>query len=212
LAASIRLIIVDDEAIVRQGLAGLLGLEPDLEVAGTAANGADALVLADKCRPDVVLMDIQMPVLDGIEATKRLLQQQPDVRVLVLTTFDEDELIVQALKSGAHGYLLKDCGGKQLAAAVRSIKQGFTTLAKQAVHSIVAHANDAYDNGRTGLSKLTAREKEVLACLAEGCTNAQIAERLSVTEKTVRDHVSSILGELGLRDRTQAALWAKSNL
>jgi DNA-binding NarL/FixJ family response regulator len=212
----IRLIIVDDEAIVRQGLAGLLSLESDLDVVGTAPNGAVALELAAKHTPDVVLMDIQMPVMDGIAATKQLLVQQPGVRILVLTTFDEDELVLQAMTSGAHGYLLKDCGGKQLAAAVRSIKQGFTTLARQAVNTIVKHSaeseSESVENEPKLLSKLTAREKEVLSCLAQGWTNSQIAQRLCVTEKTVRDHVSSILGELGLRDRTQAALWAKNHL
>jgi DNA-binding NarL/FixJ family response regulator len=206
------LIIVDDEAIVRQGLAGLLSLESDLDVVATAPNGAVALELAAKHTPDIVLMDIQMPVMDGIEATRRLLVQQPGIRILVLTTFDEDELVLQAMTGGAHGYLLKDCGGKQLAAAVRSIKQGFTTLAKQAVNTIVAHSADQAGNEPELLSKLTAREKEVLSCLAQGWTNSQIAEQLCVTEKTVRDHVSSILGELGLRDRTQAALWAKNHL
>lgn len=209
----LKVLIVDDETIVRQGLAGLLSLEPDIEVVGTAANGAAALDMAEKTSPDVVLMDIQMPLMNGVEATARLTQDRPKTKVLMLTTFTDDALIVQAMHNGAQGYLLKDCGGKQIAGAVRSVYQGFTTLSSCAVDTLVAACASEKSSGvSTSLVKLTAREHEVLSFLAQGLSNSEIAARIDVTEKTVRDHVSNILAALNLRDRTQAALWARSNL
>lgn len=212
----IGLLIVDDEALVRQGLAGLLSLEPDFTVLGMAPNGAVALTMASEMQPDVILMDIQMPVMDGIEATRRLLLEHPAIRILVLTTFEDEELVINALKNGAHGYLLKDCGGKQLAAGIRALNQGFTTLGQHAADTVVAQYDKSLQDNAMQLQQgtkvqLTTREKQVLSCLGAGQSNSEIAVLLGITEKTVRDHVSNILSALMLRDRTQAALWAKSN-
>lgn len=200
--------MADDEVLVRQGLCGLLALEPDFEVVGQASTGAEAVEAVKRLRPDVVLMDIQMPVMNGVEATRILISENAETRVLILTTFSEDVLVVQAIQSGAKGYLLKDSGSKQVAAAIRSIAQGYMTLGAEVSGRLLQRAtSDARLN-----SKLTTRETEVLRLLREGRSNREIAERLSIADKTVRDHVSSILAQLNLRDRTQAALWAQQNL
>jgi len=204
----LRLIVADDETLVRQGLCGLLALEADFEIVGEAANGMAALNAVRLLRPDVVLMDIQMPLMDGVEATRAIMKENLQSRILILTTFSDDALIVQAIQNGAHGYLLKDSGAKQIAAAVRSIALGYmtlgTTVGEKLVQSVSVPPPEANP-------KLTAREAEVLGLLAKGHTNREIAENLHITEKTVRDHVCRILAKLGLRDRTQAALWAQKH-
>lgn len=205
----LQLVVADDEVLVRQGLCGLLSLEPDLEVVGQAANGAEAVEMVRRLKPSVVLMDVQMPVMNGVEATRQIISECPESKVLILTTFSEDALVVQAIQSGAHGYLLKDSGGKQVAAAIRSIALGYMTLGQDVSRKLVENAQSSRQ--LDSASKLTPREIEVLNLLAKGATNRDIAQQLSITEKTVRDHVSNILGQLNLRDRTQAALWAKEH-
>jgi DNA-binding NarL/FixJ family response regulator len=205
----LRLLVADDEILVRQGLCGLLALEADFEVVGQAGTGAEALEQARRLKPDVILMDIQMPVMNGVEATKVVMQEQPATRILVLTTFSEDALVVQAVQAGAHGYLLKDSGAKQIASAVRSIAQGYMTL-DSAVSERLLQQSKPRD--RAPLEKLTAREMQVLQLLSEGRTNAEIGASLGITDKTVRDHIGNILFRLNVRDRTQAALWAQQNL
>jgi DNA-binding NarL/FixJ family response regulator len=205
----LRLLVADDEILVRQGLCGLLALEPDFEIVGQAANGAEALEQARSLAPDVILMDIQMPMMNGVEATRNVLAERLPARVLVLTTFSEDTLVVQAMQAGAHGYLLKDSGARQVAAAIRAIAQGYTAVDSEVSHTLVPQPKSSE---HPLLGRFTAREKEVLQLLREGATNAEIATRLGITEKTVRDHIGNILSHLNLRDRTQAALWAAQNL
>lgn len=205
----LRLLVADDEILVRQGLCGLLALEEDFEVVGQVSNGADALAAAVELNPDVVLMDIQMPVMNGVEATMRLRDEHPAIRVLVLTTFADDALVVQAMQAGAAGYLLKDSGAKQVSSAIRAVAQGYMALDSD----VSGKLWQAAKAGRTPeLERFTPREREVLAKLAEGKTNADIAAEFGVTEKTVRDHIGNILANLNLRDRTQAALWAQKHL
>lgn len=204
--SKLRIVVADDEVLVRQGLCGLLSLESDMEIVGEASNGAEVIDVVNRLHPDVVLMDIQMPVMNGVEATKALTAAHSNTRVLMLTTFDDDVLVVQAVQNGAHGYLLKDSGVKQLAAAIRTISLGYMTLGSQVSEKLLQNTTAAV---RTDSPKLTPRELEVLHLLSEGKTNREIADQLSITEKTVRDHVCNILEELQLRDRTQAALWAK---
>ena len=201
--------MADDEILVRQGLCGLLTLEDDFEIVAQVGNGADALEAALAMKPDIVLMDIQMPVMNGVEATQRLREQQPGTRVLVLTTFAEDVLVFQAMQAGAAGYLLKDSGAKQLSSAIRAISQGYTALDSDVSHKLWEATNVV---SSAELEKFTPREREVLLCLAQGKSNAEMATELRVTEKTIRDHVGNILARLNLRDRTQAALWAQKEL
>ena len=201
--------MADDEILVRQGLCGLLSLEPDFEIVGQAGNGAEASELARKLTPDVVLMDIQMPVMNGVEATREILANLAGTRVLVLTTFSEDALVVQAMQAGAQGYLLKDSGARQIAAAIRSTAQGYMTINPAVTEKLLRqprHSSEA------DLSMFTNREREVLQYLSKGSTNSEIAVGMGISEKTVRDHVSNILNRLNLRDRTQAALWAQEHL
>jgi NarL family two-component system response regulator LiaR len=205
----LRLLVADDEILVRQGLCGLLALESDFEVVGQAGTGAEAIEQARRLKPDVILMDIQMPVMNGVQATKTLVEEQLGVRILVLTTFSEDALVIQAVQAGAHGYLLKDSGAKQIAAAIRSIAQGYMTLDSDISDKLLQQQKP---RDRAPLEKLTAREMQVLQLLSQGKTNAEIGSSLGITDKTVRDHVGNILLRLNLRDRTQAALWAQQNL
>lgn len=203
----LRLIVADDETLVRQGLCGLLSLEADFEIVAEAANGADALAAIRRFKPDVVLMDIQMPQMNGVEATRAIVAEQLHTRILILTTFSDENLIVEAIQSGAHGYLLKDSGGKQIAAAVRSTAFGYLTLGDRVGDKIVK--NVCTTTVATNPT-LTARETEVLGLLGKGHSTREIAEQLQITEKTVRDHIGNILIRLNLRDRTQAALWGQS--
>lgn len=206
--SKLRLLVADDEVLVRQGLCGLLALEPDFEVVGQASNGAEAIEQAQKLQPDIVLMDIQMPVMNGVQATRELRATMKDVRIVVLTTFSDDELVVQAVQSGAHGYLLKDSGGKQLAAAIRSAAIGYMTLNPGVADKLLQHTSSESPQA----NGLTRREREVMGLLSKGRTNKEISEALQITEKTVRDHISNVLAQLNLRDRTQAALWAQEHL
>ncbi len=201
----IKVLLADDQSIVREGLASLLQTKPDIEVIGEAENGKVAVTKSLELKPDVVLMDIRMPIMDGIAAICTLKQQAPEIKVLVLTTFDDDEYVAQAMAYGAKGYLLKDTPSEELAQAIRSINKGYTQLGP----GLWEKANTVNTNSKTPLeiAKLTTREQEVLKLIAKGYSNREIAEELYITERTVKNHVNSILRQLNLRDRTQAAIF-----
>ena len=199
----IRIVIADDHSVVRQGLRLFLGLDPELEVIGEAANGQEALELARKLAPDVVLMDLLMPVMDGITAIGAIRRELPDVEVLALTSVLEDASVVGAVKAGAIGYLLKDTDADELCRAIKAAAAGQVQLAPQAAARLLREVR-APDNPET----LTDRETEVLRLLAAGQANKEIARSLTIGEKTVKTHVSNILGKLGVQSRTQAALYA----
>ncbi|MGW1890513.1 response regulator [Streptomyces sp. NPDC002004] len=209
---TIRVLIADDQVMVRQGFTVLLNAQPDIEVAGQAVDGLDATGKAAELRPDVVLMDIRMPEMDGIEATRRITADDPAVRVLVLTTFDLDEYVYEALRAGASGFLLKDASADQLAEAVRVVAAGDALLAPGITRRLIAEFSRLEPAPRGGLGirvgDLTERETEVLTLIAQGLSNGEIAARLVVAEQTVKTHVGRILLKLGLRDRTQAAVFA----
>ena len=218
----IRVLVADDQAIVRDGLVTLLGLLDDLEIVGEAADGEEAVRLALATRPDVVLMDLRMPVLDGAAATARILEQLPDTAVVVLTTFADDASIAGALRAGARGYLTKDAGRTELAAAVRAAASGQATFAREVGERLArgftgpASAPDAAgapsaDVLRERFPALTAREAEVLALIAEGRSNAEIAASLYLGVSTVKSHINALFAKLGVRDRAQviALAWGR---
>jgi NarL family two-component system response regulator LiaR len=205
-ADAIRVLIVDDHAVVREGLRNFLGLLADIELVGEAASGSQALELAAKARPSVVLMDLVMPGMDGIEATRRLRAEDPDVKVIVLTSFAEDDKLFPALRAGAVAYLLKDVGPRELAEAIRAAARGETRLGPEVTQRLVRGL--ALGAERQPEQDLTGRELEVLRCIARGRSNKEIGVDLGISEKTVKTHVGSILGKLDLGDRTQAALFA----
>jgi two-component system, NarL family, response regulator LiaR len=207
-ADRVRVMIVDDHAVVREGLKNYLGALPGFEVVGEAANGAEAVQAAKKLKPQVILMDLVMPVMDGIEATRALREAQPDVKVIVLTSFADDDKLFPALKAGAAAYLLKDVGPKELADAVSAAARGETRLHPEVSRRLVAGIAGATADGRKPEDQLTGREMDVLRCLAQGRSNKEIGAQLFISEKTVKSHVGSILDKLGLADRTQAALYA----
>ena len=208
----IRVLIADDQQMVRQGFTVLLNTQPDIEVVGQAVNGVDAVARVAELAPDVVLMDIRMPELGGIEATALITTATPHIKVLVLTTFDLDEYVYEALRAGASGFLLKDASADQLAEAVRVVAAGDALLAPGITRRLIAEFSRLDARPRTPLrqrvGELTERETEVLALIAQGLSNAEIAVRLVVAEQTVKTHVGRILVKLGLRDRTQAAVFA----
>ncbi|MEU1265616.1 response regulator transcription factor [Streptomyces cellulosae] len=208
----IRVLIADDQQMVRQGFTVLLNTQPDIEVVGQAVNGIEAVEKAGELPLDVVLMDIRMPELGGIEATARITAVHPEVKVLVLTTFDLDEYVYEALRAGASGFLLKDASAEQLAEAVRVVAAGDALLAPGVTRRLIAEFSRLDPRPRTPLRRkvgdLTERETEVLSLIAQGLSNAEIAVRLVVAEQTVKTHVGRILVKLGLRDRTQAAVFA----
>ncbi|HEY52449.1 MAG TPA: response regulator transcription factor [Caldilineae bacterium] len=210
---AIRLLLVDDQRLMRDGLRTLLELEGDLVVVGEAENGEEALTLYEKRQPDVVLMDVRMPVMDGVEATRRLRQRWPDARVIILTTFDDDEYVFEGLRAGARGYLLKAVSGEELAGAIRTVAAGGALIDPSVTRKVVAEFARLGQTRRSGPTKLveplSEREEEVLRFIANGYTNKEIAGRLFLAEGTVKNYVSSILGKIGVRDRTQAALKAK---
>ncbi|WP_326753880.1 response regulator transcription factor [Streptomyces hirsutus] len=208
----IRVLVADDQQMVRQGFTVLLNTYPDIEVVGQAVDGLDAVAQVADLAPDVVLMDIRMPELGGIEATRRITAATPHIRVLVLTTFDLDEYVYEALRAGASGFLLKDASSDQLAEAVRVVAAGEALLAPGITRRLIAEFARLEDRPRPPLRErvgaLTERETEVLGLIAQGLSNAEIAVRLVVAEQTVKTHVGRILVKLGLRDRTQAAVFA----
>jgi DNA-binding NarL/FixJ family response regulator len=210
---TVRVLVVDDQRLIREGIASLLDIEPGVTVVGTAADGRDALAKAAELEPDVVLMDVRMPVLDGVEATALLRQRSPGCRVLMLTTFDDEEYVIRALRAGASGYLLKDLPAADLARAVLLAHAGVDQLDPSVTGRLVASltAPVAAPGGPPPETVLTDRELQVLRLIAGGATNREIARSLFVSEGTVKNHVSSILSRLGLRDRTQAALYARDH-
>ncbi len=215
-AARIRVLLADDHAIVRQGLVFYLGMQPDLDIVGEAANGAEAVRLAAELKPDVILMDLFMPVKDGIEATRDIRASDAVAKIVVLTSFSEQDHVLSAIKAGANGYLLKDADPASIAGAIRGAHAGLPQLHPAAAAQLMSHvAAEPAPPVPAGLPSasaspdaLTPREKEILAYLARGCSNKEIAAECGIAEKTVKTHVSSLLSKLGVADRTQAALYA----
>ncbi|BBD67330.1 LuxR family two component transcriptional regulator [Nostoc commune NIES-4072] len=212
----IKVLLVDDQGLIRQGLRALLELEPDLEIVGEAENGEQAINLVAEFQPDVVLLDIRMPIMDGVAATREIQKRFAKTKILVLTTFDDDEYVSAALQNGAMGYLLKDTPSEELAVAIRAIYKGYTQLGPGIVKKLLTQ----FSNGTptqsqpvpSSLAELTPREKEVLRLIATGASNREIAQELYISEGTVKNHVTNILNRLNLRDRTQAAIWANTYL
>ena len=210
---AIKILLVDDQPLFREGLRTLLSVQPDFEVVGEAGNGEEAISLARKLLPSVVLMDLQMPVLDGVAATRRLHQDLPDCRVIVLTTFDDDEMVFDGLRAGAIGYLLKDAPSEKLGEAIRLASRGESFLQPSVAAKVVAEfarlTSKPAMNSRALVEPLSDRELEILSLIANGASNREIAGALFLAEGTVKNHVTNILGKLGVRDRTQAALKAR---
>lgn len=210
---SIRIILVDDQRLMRDGLRTLMELQEDIDVVGEAGNGVQALALYEELNPDVVLMDIRMPEMDGVEATRRMISDWPDARVIILTTFDDDEYVFDGLRAGAMGYLLKDVSGDELAEAVRTVASGGALIEPSVARKVVAEFARIAPPSRSLVQQLTEalseREVEVLVQVARGLTNKEIANKLYLAEGTVKNYVTSILGKIGARDRTQAAIRAK---
>jgi DNA-binding NarL/FixJ family response regulator len=213
----IRILLVDDQIIIRQGLRSLLESQADFQIVGEAENGKSAIALVEQLydtpeQPDLILMDVRMPVMDGVAAIKKLSEQFSSISVLVLSTFDDDEYITQAMQFGAKGYLLKDTAIEEIAAAIRSSIKGYTQLGPGLFQKfLITSSQHHYPLSQelsTTLQALSPREKEVLALIAQGASNKEIAQKLYISERTVKAHVTSILSQLNLRDRTQAAILA----
>ena len=226
MAEQIRVVIVDDQRLLCEGFRKLIELESDLEVVGMAGDGKEALATVERLQveqmlPDVVLMDVRMPRLDGIAATRALKEHWPEIRVIILTTFDDGELIQAGLQAGALGYVLKDITAEQLATAIRVVAQGQVLLHADVAHKVLASLSSAQSlpavaapapstlDGVCNVEQLTEREREILTLLARGASNREISETLYIASGTVKNHLSNILSKLGVRDRTQAALKAR---
>jgi len=204
-----KVIICDDQAIVRDGLAMLLKLEPDIDIVGSAEDGAEAVEMVAEKEPDLILMDLKMPIMNGVEATRQIVAKYPEVKVLVLTTYADDEWVFDAIQAGASGYLLKDTPREELIKAVRGTVAGKTYVDPSVAGKVLEQVSSRQIQPATLITaKLTQREVEVLRLLAKGSSNADIADRLSLSDGTVRNHVSAILSKLGVSDRTQAAVIA----
>jgi len=210
MSGPITLLLVDDQALFREGLRTLLSIQPDFDIVGEAANGEEALLIASTKQPAVVLMDLQMPVLDGVAATRRLRSSQPACKVIVLTTFDDDDYVFEGLRAGAVGYLLKDAPSEKLVEAIRAAARGESFLQPSVAAKVIAEFARVTDKRvhppATLVEPLTDRELEILSLIARGDSNKEIAAALLIAEGTVKNHVTSILGKLAVRDRTQAAL------
>jgi DNA-binding NarL/FixJ family response regulator len=213
--AKVRVLAADDQRVVREGLAMLLGLLPDVEVVGTAANGEEALALAAELRPDVILMDLRMPRMDGVEATRRLRASHPEIKIVVLTTYADDRSVIEALRAGALGYLTKDAGADEIRQALRRVASGQASLDPAVqMHLIdaITTTNSSSDTPATPASELpaglTPREAEVLGLIGAGLSNTEIATQLFVSEATVKSHVNHMLPKIGARDRAQAVGYA----
>jgi DNA-binding NarL/FixJ family response regulator len=212
----IKVLLVDDQGLIRQGLRALLELESDLEIVGEGENGEQAINLVAEFQPDVVLLDIRMPIMDGVAATLEIQKRFAKTKILVLTTFDDDEYVSAALKNGAMGYLLKDTPSEELAVAIRAVYKGYTQLGPGIVKKLLTQFSNPTPTQSppvpSTLTELTPREKEVLRLIATGASNREIAQGLYISEGTVKNHVTNILNRLNLRDRTQAAIWANTYL
>jgi DNA-binding NarL/FixJ family response regulator len=211
--APVKVLIVDDQQLIREGLRTLLELEEGIIIVGDASQGTTAVAAAEKLHPDVILMDIRMAGMDGVEATRRIRANDPSARILVLTTFDEDELVLEAVRAGARGYLLKDVSGAELAEAIRSVAAGGAALqpsvARKVMDAFARLAQPAPAAESHLVEPLSVRERAVLGLVSRGLSNKEIADRLYLAEGTVKNHVSTILMKIGARDRTQAALTAR---
>ncbi len=210
----IRVLLVDDQIIIRQGLKSLLESKSDLQVVGDAENGQSAIEQVEALQPDIVLMDIRMPVMDGVTATQLICARFTGTKVLVLTTFDDDEYVAQAMGFGAKGYLLKDTPSEELAQAIRAVHKGYTQMGPGLFEKAIANSPTKVRSVPASLppalAKLSPREREVLRLIAVGASNREIAELLYISERTVKNHVTNILSRLDLRDRTQASILANS--
>ena len=227
----VRVLVVDDQQLMRDGIASLLRVQAGIEIVGTAANGQEAVERASSQQPDVILMDVRMPVLDGVAATEQIHRQMPACKILMLTTFNDDTYILEALQVGASGYLLKDLPARDLAQAIRAVHRGIFQLDPSVADQLkallsqsratredsqkknvsTAPAADTPNANPFGLTELTGRELEVLRLIAKGATNREIAEALVISEGTVKNHISNILVRLNVRDRTQAAIYARDH-
>ncbi|MGN6324813.1 response regulator [Pseudolysinimonas sp.] len=205
---AIRVVLVDDQALFRTGIRMLIGSQTDIEVVGEAADGREALAVVAESRPDVVLMDIRMPVMDGIEATERVVAMPDGPRVVVLTTFDLDEAAMRAIRGGASGFLLKDADPEFLLAAIRTVHAGTAVIAPSATQELIARLDRTRTPVPAEFGELTARERDIFLLAAQGLSNAEIAAREYVSEATVKTHISRVLGKLGLRDRVQLVVYA----
>ncbi|MFO0173787.1 MAG: response regulator [Aphanizomenon sp.] len=210
----ITILIVDDQNLIRQGLKALLELESDMKIVGEAENGQIAINLVRELQPNVILMDIRMPIMDGVAATKEINNQFPHCKILILTTFDDDEYVKAALQNGAMGYLLKDTPSEELAVAIRAVNKGYSQLGPGIVKKLItqfpANSLQNLTSVPANLAELTPREKEVLRLIAIGNNNREIAQKLYISEGTVKNHITNILNRLNLRYRTQAAILANS--
>lgn len=204
----IKILIADDHHVVRKGLVFFLQTQPDLEVVGEASNGEEALKLATSLEPHIVLMDLSMPVLDGIEATKELKKQAPHIQVMILTSFSDQDHVIPALEAGASGYQLKESDPDELVAAIRKLMNGENHLHPKVTTHLLTRLTKSSEKKVNFIDHLTKREKDVLKEIAKGKSNKEIGASLHITEKTVKTHVSNILSKLGVQDRTQAALYA----
>lgn len=206
---SIRVLVADDQELVRSGFAMILDTEHDIEVVGDAQDGIEAVCRARELTPDVILMDVQMPRMDGIGATREVIEQVPGCRVLILTTFDDDDYLFAALQAGASGFMLKNCPPADLVSAIRVVAQGHSLLAPEVTHRVIARSTERNRGPRhAGLDELTERELEVLTAMGRGLSNGETAAALFVSETTVKSHVSRVLMKLGVRDRVQAVIVA----
>lgn len=214
----IRILIVDDQELVRQGMAAILAVQEGFFVVGQAANGREACATAVELKPDVVLMDIRMPIMDGVAATKQIGEQCPSTKVMLLTTFDDEEYVTQGLANGACAYILKNTPTDQLAQAIRTVHQGNSWLAPSAMTKVAAKlsrfasASESHHSDPACIELFTARELDVLKLLRSGKTNREIAEALHLSEGTVRNHITRILTQIGAKHRTEAAVWAQTHL
>ncbi len=208
----IRILVVDDQRIVREGLVKILEMEENLEVVGGAENGEKAYNLVARYRPDIVLMDIRMPVVDGVEATRKIKEDYPETEVIILTTFDDDELVIGGLEAGACTYLLKDVPSRTLVRAIKGVfREEEVFLPPDIARKLVDRAKGEKKKTQEQEMVLTTREKEVLSLMAKGLNNLEIADKLYLTEGTVKNYVSNIYSKLGTRDRTRVVLWALKN-
>jgi DNA-binding NarL/FixJ family response regulator len=213
MSTPIRVLIVDDQALFREGLHTLLSVQTDLQVVGEARNGEEAMRLAATHEPDIILMDLHMPILDGVAATRRLQSSQPSIKVIVLTTFDDDEDVFEGLRAGAVGYLLKDVPSEKLIEAIRGVARGESFLEPSIVNKIVAEfarlSPQRTSSSQPLTEPLSERELEILRLLGQGASNKEIADHLVITVGTVKNHLTNIMAKLSVRDRTQAALIAR---